>query len=143
MYLVKANIMKPSRFLTLLTALIAGVFIVTFNSCYNISSNPSIDDDPIQSGSGTGTFDCTLTGLNQGLEYFYKAYAINSAGVGYGEQKTFGIPLGPCPGMPTINYDGQVYHTVQIGNQCWLKQNLNIGKMILVDQDQKDNGQKD
>ena len=117
-----------------------GASIIESGVCYNISSNPSIDDNSIQSGMGTETFDCTLTGLKQGTKYYYNAYAINSAGIGYGDQKTFSIPE-PCPGMPTITYAGQVYHTVQIGNQCWLKQNLNIGKMIMGDQDQTNNGQ--
>ncbi|MCX6280305.1 MAG: hypothetical protein NT004_19750 [Bacteroidetes bacterium] len=36
----------------------------------------------------------------------------------------------PCPGTPTVTYGGQVYNTVQIGSQCWLKENLNIGTRI-------------
>jgi len=35
-----------------------------------------------------------------------------------------------CPGLPTIDYNGLIYNTVQIGNQCWLRENLNIGTMI-------------
>lgn len=31
----------------------------------------------------------------------------------------------PCPGIPTISYGGQTYNTVLIGDQCWLKENLN------------------
>ncbi len=31
----------------------------------------------------------------------------------------------PCFGIPTVTYEGQVYNTVLIGNQCWLKENMN------------------
>lgn len=37
----------------------------------------------------------------------------------------------PCPGMPTIGYEGQIYNTVKIGDQCWFKENLNVGTMIV------------
>jgi uncharacterized protein (TIGR02145 family) len=46
----------------------------------------------------------------------------------------------PCPGMPTVTHGGQVYNTVQIFNQCWLKENLNIGEMIPGADEMEDNG---
>ncbi|MCX6272062.1 MAG: immunoglobulin domain-containing protein [Bacteroidetes bacterium] len=39
-------------------------------------------------------------------------------------------PGAPCPGNPSFTYGGQTYNTVQIGDQCWMKENLNIGTMI-------------
>jgi uncharacterized protein (TIGR02145 family) len=36
----------------------------------------------------------------------------------------------PCPGTATVEYEGQVYNTIQIFSQCWLKENLNVGTMI-------------
>lgn len=37
----------------------------------------------------------------------------------------------PCPGIPTVTYEGQTYNTVLIGDQCWFKENLNVGTMII------------
>jgi len=45
----------------------------------------------------------------------------------------------PCPGIPTVAYEGQVYNTLQIGTQCWLKENLNVGSMINGSQNQTNN----
>ncbi len=38
------------------------------------------------------------------------------------------IKFAPCP--QEVKYAGRTYNTVQIGSQCWLKNNLNIGRMI-------------
>jgi uncharacterized protein (TIGR02145 family)/uncharacterized repeat protein (TIGR02543 family) len=46
----------------------------------------------------------------------------------------------PCPGEPTVTYDGKTYNTILVGDRCWLKENLNVGTMILSGQDQKNNG---
>jgi len=45
----------------------------------------------------------------------------------------------PCPGIPTVEYEGQVYNTIQICSQCWLKENLNVGTMISADDHMGDN----
>lgn len=44
-----------------------------------------------------------------------------------------------CPGLPTVNYEGKTYHTVMIGTQCWLKENLDVGIMIQASQNQTNN----
>ncbi len=45
----------------------------------------------------------------------------------------------PCLGTPIVTYEGQVYNTVQIFSQCWLKKSLNIGTMIYGSQNQQNN----
>ena len=46
----------------------------------------------------------------------------------------------PCPGIPTVTYGGQTYHTVLIGAQCWFRENLNIGTRIEGSLGQTNNG---
>ncbi|OYT14512.1 MAG: hypothetical protein B7C24_17935 [Bacteroidetes bacterium 4572_77] len=42
-------------------------------------------------------------------------------------------------GQLIVNYAEQVYHTVRIGNQCWMQENLNIGTRININQKMQDN----
>jgi len=44
----------------------------------------------------------------------------------------------PCPA--DVSHAGKLYNVVQIGTQCWLKENLDIGDMIKNHQDPTNNG---
>ncbi len=46
----------------------------------------------------------------------------------------------PCPGNPSVTYEGIIYPTVQIFNQCWLAANLNVGTMIPRGDTSRNNG---
>jgi uncharacterized protein (TIGR02145 family) len=35
------------------------------------------------------------------------------------------VTISGCPGIVTFDYHGQTYNTVLIGDQCWMKENLN------------------
>ena len=101
-----------------------GGFTVTARGvCWSTTQNPTINNSHTTSGSGTGSFVSTLTGLSANTTYYVRAYATNSMGTSYGSQKSF-TTQAYCGALIVTDYDGNTYNTVQIGNQCWMKQNL-------------------
>jgi hypothetical protein len=57
--------------------------------CWGISSLPTTANFTCQNGSGTGSYSCTMTGLQQNTFYYVRAYAINATGTAYGPQLSF------------------------------------------------------
>ncbi|OGU90902.1 MAG: hypothetical protein A2492_05070 [Ignavibacteria bacterium RIFOXYC12_FULL_35_11] len=45
-----------------------------------------------------------------------------------------------CDRTQTVYYKGKTYHTLQVGTQCWLKENLDVGTMIISRQESSNNG---
>lgn len=82
-----------------------------------------------------------ITGLYYFTKYSWRVSAANSYGTSaYSIPWLFTTTGGPsCPGTPTVNYAGKDYHTVQIGNQCWLTENIDVGNMIQGSQNQSNN----
>jgi len=77
----------------------------------------------VQSGSGTGSFIKTLTGLTSGTTYYYKAYATNSVGTAYGEVMSFTIPNTIGAQLVILNQqDEEITNTtVNITNEIYFK----------------------
>lgn len=57
--------------------------------CYSTSSMPTVANSKVTNGSSTGAFTVKLNDLNPGTTYYARAYAKNTAGVGYGNQVVF------------------------------------------------------
>jgi len=65
-----------------------GAEILAKGICWSTNSEPTIDDDTTLDGSGDGSFISQITGLDERIQYYFKAYARNSLGVAYGEEKS-------------------------------------------------------
>lgn len=66
-----------------------GAAVIERGICWSSSPNPTISGSHAASGVGEGSYSVQMTGLTPNTTYYVKAYAINSQGEGYGEEKTF------------------------------------------------------
>jgi gingipain R len=66
-----------------------GASVTARGICYSTSQNPTISNSKVASGSGTGSFSATLTGLSPNTTYYARAYATNAQGTSYGNQVSF------------------------------------------------------
>ena len=69
--------------------------------CWSTVQNPTTSDNFTFDGSGTGSFSSYITGLTPGTTYYVRAYATNSIGTQYGEQRSFMTSTS----IPTVTTD--------------------------------------
>jgi hypothetical protein len=62
-------------------------------------------------GTGTGTFQSTLTGLAGNIKYYVRAYAITGSGTTYGEEKVFTT----LPENTVVGANGKIWMDRNLG----------------------------
>ena len=111
---------------------------LTYDVYLGTESNPS----QVASGQTETTYD--LETLENNTEYFWKIIAHDDhSNTTEGPVWSFTTEESTqwqCGDPFTDSRDEQIYNSVQIGEQCWMAENLNIGEMIDGIEEMTDNG---
>jgi len=100
-----------------------GSIVTARGVCWGINANPTTVNSKTTDGSGIGSFTSNIAGLTPGATYYIRSYATNSTGTVYGGEVSF-----KTDELTVTDIDGNMYHTVTIGTQVWLVENLKTTK---------------
>lgn len=91
-------------------------FVARRGVVWSRSPNPTLDSAKgyTDDGGGIGSFSSSITGLNQLTQYYFRSYAINSAGITYGEERAFTTRAVILPTVFTNNVDQILFTTAEI-----------------------------
>lgn len=80
-----------------------GSAIITRGVVWSTAENPTTADNKTSDGTGVGSYPSVLTGLSANTTYYIRAYATNSGGTAYGNQRSFTTTNVPAEGT-TVEY---------------------------------------
>lgn len=64
--------------------------------CYGLTTNPTIQNSFVLSGSGLGSFTSNISGLSGNTTYYARAFATNASGTSYGSNLIFSTFSAPA-----------------------------------------------
>lgn len=93
-----------------------GAAVTARGVCWNTTGNPTVANSKTTSGSGTGSFSSSLTGLSPNTTYYVRAYATNSVGTAYGNEVSF-TTLAGVPVITTLQATNITTNSAQCGGK--------------------------
>lgn len=92
-----------------------GAAVTVRGVCWSTSSGPLATGLHTSDGTGSGTFVSNITGLSPGTTYYVRAYATNTAGTSYGNERSFTTNPVLSPALTTTTVTGLTTTTATSG----------------------------
>ena len=93
--------------------------------CWSTDPIPTIADDSISVGSGAGAFAASITNLTPNKTYYIRSFAVNDAGIAYGNQVIF-TTLPTIPDVLTSSVTSITHHSAVVESNVLFNGGLDV-----------------